>query len=75
MGIDITGKTVYLSGPMTGIEVCKHDEVDGLKSDNADLQARLDASIPLPVHADGSVSDVEACKVTLTNDDEAGEQS
>ena len=26
-------------------------------------------------HADGSVSDVEACKVTFTNDDEAGEQS
>ena len=31
----------------------KQDEVDGLKSDNADLQARLDASILPPVDADG----------------------
>ena len=45
----------------------KQDEVDALR-------AKLDASMPLPVDADGSVSDVEACKVTLTNDDEAGER-
>ena len=31
----------------------KQDEVDGLRSDNADLQARLDASIQPPVDADG----------------------
>ena len=31
----------------------KQDEIDGLKSDNAELQARLDASLPLPVDADG----------------------
>ena len=31
----------------------KQDEIDGLKADNADLQARLDASMPLPVDADG----------------------
>ena len=31
----------------------KQAEVDGLRSDNADLQARLDASMPLPVDADG----------------------
>ena len=31
----------------------KQEEIDGLRSDNADLQARLDASIPLPVDADG----------------------
>ncbi len=32
----------------------KQDEVDGLKSDNADLQARLDASILPPVDIDGA---------------------
>ena len=32
----------------------KQDEVDGLRSDNADLQARLDASIPMPVDIDGA---------------------
>ena len=31
----------------------KQDEVDGLKAYNADLQARLDASMPLPLDADG----------------------
>ena len=31
----------------------KQEEMDGLKADNAKLQARLDASIPLPVDADG----------------------
>ena len=31
----------------------KREEVDGLKADNADLQARLDASIPAPLDADG----------------------
>ncbi len=31
----------------------KQDEVDGLRSDNFDLQAKLDASMPLPVDADG----------------------
>ena len=31
----------------------KQDEVDGLKADNADLQAMLDASMPLPMDADG----------------------
>ncbi len=31
----------------------KQDEVDGLKADVADLQAWLDASMPLPVDADG----------------------
>ena len=31
----------------------KQDEIDGLKADVADLQARLDASMPLPVDADG----------------------
>ena len=31
----------------------KQDEVDGLRSDNADLQAKLDASITLPLDADG----------------------
>ena len=31
----------------------KQAEVDALRSDNADLQARLDASMPLPVDADG----------------------
>ena len=31
----------------------KQDEVDGLKDDNSDLQVRLDASMPLPVDADG----------------------
>jgi hypothetical protein len=50
----------------------KQDEVDALKSDNAELQARLDAgqesgSMALVEHADGSVSDVDACKVTFTD--------
>ena len=31
----------------------KQDEMDGLKADMSDLQARLDASMPLPVDADG----------------------
>ena len=32
----------------------KQEEVDGLRSDNADLQARLGASMPLPVDIDGA---------------------
>lgn len=31
----------------------KHDEIDGLKADVDGLQARLDASMPLPLDADG----------------------
>ena len=53
----------------------KHDEIDGLKSDMSDLQARLDASIPVPVDADGvpwTCADVDK-SFSLTDGDKATE--
>ena len=53
----------------------KQAEVDALKSDNSDLRARLDASIPLPVDADGvpwSGDDVDK-PFALTDGDKATE--
>ena len=37
------------------LECAKQNVVDGLKADISELQARLDASLPLPVDADGDV--------------------
>ena len=51
----------------------KQEEVDGLKADMSDLQARLDASIPLPVDADGKAwtgDDVDK-SFSLTDGDKA----
>ena len=51
----------------------KQDEIDGLKADMSDLQARLDASIPVPVDADGvpwTCADVDK-SFSLTDGDKA----
>ena len=53
----------------------KRDEMDGLKADNAKLQAKLDASIPVPVDADGvpwTCADVDK-SFSLTDGDKATE--
>lgn len=51
----ILGKLYRIDERFTHELEAKQAEIDALKSDNADLQARLYSSIPLPVDADGVV--------------------